>query len=94
MKSENDMKEQLENMTTELCIYKERVSLMESNDKKVIVYSLCISCIDFCYMICIFLYMVLYSEIWEIWNVYGRLGTYMGDFECYMGDFEWYIYNY
>ena len=32
--------------------------------------------------------MVLYSEIWEIWNVYGRLGTYMGDFECYMGDFE------
>ena len=51
MKSENDMKEQLENMTTELCIYKERVSLMESNDKKVIIYSLCISCIDFCNMI-------------------------------------------
>ena len=47
MKSEDDMKEQLKNMTSELCTYKERVSLMESNDKKVIVYSLCISCIDF-----------------------------------------------
>ena len=51
MKSEIDMKEKLENMTTELFIYKERVSLMESSDKQVIVYSLCISCIDVCYMI-------------------------------------------
>ena len=51
MKSENDMKEKLENMTTELSLYKERVSLMESSDKQVIVYSLCISCIEFCYMI-------------------------------------------
>ena len=51
MKSENDMKEKLENMTTELSLYKERVNKMETSDKKVIVYYLCISCIDFCYMI-------------------------------------------
>ena len=38
-------------------------------------------------------YMVSYSEILEIWNVYGRLGTYMGDLECYMGDFEYIITN-
>ena len=42
MKSEDDMKEQLKNMTSELSLYKERVNEMESSDKKVIVYSLCV----------------------------------------------------
>ena len=34
IKSENDMKEQLENMTTELCIYKKRVSLWNQMTKR------------------------------------------------------------
>ena len=46
-KSEDDMKEKLKSMTSELSLYKERVNEMESSDKKVIVYSLSLSCIDF-----------------------------------------------
>ena len=84
--SEDDMKEQLKNMTSELCTYKERVSLMESNDKKVIVYSLCISCIDF------FIWYE-YFYIWYYIQRYGRFGRYMGDFECYVGDFGYIITN-
>ena len=80
MKQENNVKEKLENITTELSLYKERDNEMESSDKQIIVYYLCISCIDFCYMICIFLYMMLYSEIWEIWNVYGRFRMLYGRF--------------
>jgi len=38
MKSRNDMKEKLENMTTELSLYKERVNEVETSDKKVFVY--------------------------------------------------------
>ena len=69
MKSISDMKEKLEIMTTELFLYKERVNEIETSDKKLIVYISCISCIAFCYMVWIFLYMVLYPEIWDILNV-------------------------
>ena len=38
MKIESDMKNKLENMTTELSLYIERVNEMKTSDKKVTVY--------------------------------------------------------
>ena len=85
-KSEDDMKEKLKSMTSELTLYKERVNEIVSSDKKVIVYSLSLSCIGF------FIWYE-YFYIWYYIQRYGKFGSYMGDFECYMGDFEYIITN-
>ena len=81
MKSKNDMKEKLENMTTELSLYKEWVNEMETSDKKVIF--LLFMYILYRFLLCdinIFIYGIIFGDmrylerIWEIWNVYGRFG--------------------